>query len=93
MTDTLPTIRTYGNYSTGNYGAHALHVEMPDSGGFYFSYQTLVAFNHPTKGLVVHQNDWGPTTGKHLNWIHSDKSRRVNAKEFARLYADMAISA
>lgn len=39
---------------------------------FYFSYSTLVAVNYE-KGLFVHKNDWGNTTGKHLNWIDGGK--------------------
>ncbi len=26
---------------------------------------------------VVSVNDWGPTTGKHLNYLEMDKSKRV----------------
>ena len=36
---------------------------------YYFSYETLVAFNHTLSGLVVRSNVWGNTTGKHLNAI------------------------
>ena len=57
-----------------------------DVGGvtFWFSYRTCVAFNrHDGTGPVVRENDWGPTTGKHLNWIDDgDKGRRVPANVF-----------
>jgi hypothetical protein len=57
------------------------------NGCFWFSYTTLVAFNHLNTGLVVHENIWSHTTGKHLNMIDSDRDNtRVNASEFNRLY-------
>jgi len=75
----------YGNYSSDNYGAHTLRF-MAGTRSYWFSYKTLVAFYHPTRGLVVHENTWGPTTGKHLNWIDGgDKKSRVNAETFKRL--------
>ena len=36
---------------------------------YYFSYDTLVAFHHTNSGLVVRENIWGNTTGRHLNDI------------------------
>lgn len=48
----------------------------------YFSYQTVVAFND-SEGLKVVENQWGPTTGKHLNTIDGgNKSARLPADEF-----------
>ncbi len=62
----------------------------------YFSYRTAVAFRLPGVGLVVRQNDWGATTGKHLIWIDGGTSKttdgrrkraeRVSAIEFQRLW-------
>lgn len=83
----LPTISNYGLYSSGNYGAHTLCVSMMGI-DVYFSYRTPVAFRAPGCGLVVHQNDWGVTTGKHLNFISSDKKKRVNDETFNRLWAE-----
>lgn len=48
----------------------------------WFSYETIVAFRTPQTGLVVCENVWGMTTGKHLNWIDDDKSIRVPREEF-----------
>ena len=89
MTTTeLPSFRSYGDYSSNNYGVNALVFNSP-AGTFYFSYKTLVAFYHPERGRVVHENYWGPTTGKHLNWIDDgDKKGRVGRDEFERLYAE-----
>lgn len=78
----LPRISTYGQYSSGNYGAHCLRVQVAGR-TLYFSYQTLVAFEGRT-GRVVRENDWGPTTGKHLNWIDGgNRASRVSAEAFA----------
>lgn len=82
----LPKISNYGRYAGDNYGAHTLKVEMCGI-EVWFSYQTPVAFSTATTGLVCHQNDWGRTTGKHLNWI-ADKEQRVSDAEFERLWKE-----
>lgn len=51
----------------------------------YFSYETVVAFRSPKTGLVISENVWSSTTGKHLNWINPDKDRRVKHEEFEKL--------
>lgn len=58
---------------------------------FWFSYQTVVAFEDH-KGLVVSENVWSQTTGKHLNSIQSDKSLRVPYEKFRRLLAERTTS-
>ena len=78
----LPSWSVYGNYSSNNYGAHALRF---DAGGnsFWFSYKTLVAFQKGYGDIVVRQNDWSTTTGKHLNAIDGgNKKARLTAAEF-----------
>ncbi len=54
----------------------------------YFSYQTPVAFRAEGR-LVVRENEWGPTTGKHLNSIDggepTQKKQRVSGADFERL--------
>lgn len=42
----------------------------------WFSYRTPVGFMFPGEGRVVRENDWGPTTGKHLNEI--DRGRKAD---------------
>ena len=85
----LPSFETYGRYASSNYGAHALVFTDGDGRNFYFSYRTLVAFTGP-RGLTVRENDWGPTTGKHLNWIDGGdkdaKKRRLSGEDFERAY-------
>jgi hypothetical protein len=81
----LPRYYVYGDYS-GNYGTHALAFEDGRGNTFYFSYQTLVAFNGPY-GLKVRKNDWGPTTGKHLNTIDfGNRAKRLSAEAFEAAY-------
>lgn len=81
----IPNFRNYMNCSSDNYGVHSL-VFYVDGRAFYFSYETLVAFTDPSGNLVIRENDWGPTTGKHLNAIDSDKSKRVTGTRFEQLY-------
>lgn len=78
----------YGEYSSGNYGANSIAIEMGDR-RVYYSYDTPVAFRgYNSKGEYfncVHQNDWGTTTGKHLNWIDGgNKKSRLNDNEFQK---------
>ena len=40
----LPKIKSYGDYSSENYGLHCMMFEDPQGNEFYFSYNTLVAF-------------------------------------------------
>ena len=56
----------------------------------WYSYQTIVAFkcshtNNWENRLLVRQNDWHQTTGKHLNWIDGGKQvnkHRVTGEQF-----------
>jgi len=81
-------IWNYGNYS-GHYGTNSMGFTV-GSLRVYFSYKTPVAFNHPSTGLVVRDNNWGPTTGKHLNWIDGgDKKNRVAGSEFEKQLAKL----
>ena len=72
---------TYGNYSSNNYGANSLVFTDANGNRFWFSYKTLMAFDI-NGTFVIRQNDWATTTGKHLNWIDDDKSKRVDGEEF-----------
>ena len=75
----MPSVRTYGKYSSDNYGAHSLEVSVGPI-DLYYSYRTLVAFRAPGFGLVVISNYWGPTTGKHLNWIDGGERDRLKMR-------------
>ncbi len=87
---TLPAFNSYGRYASDNYGSHCLQFSDGAGNMFWFSYQTLVAFN-VGNGKIVHSNDWGPTTGKHLNWIDGgDKKRRLSDSDFKAAFATQA---
>lgn len=82
------TKSSYGEYSSGNYGAHTLLFSI-NGVDIYFSYDTVVAFRGP-QGLRVRENSWGPTTGKHLNWIDGgDRKGRLSAEQFAKELAEL----
>lgn len=75
----------YGNYSSDNYGAHSLAFKDSNGNTFWFSYDTLVAFKINGEFHIV-KNQWGSTTGKHLNWIDSNKSIREDYDTFTANY-------
>jgi hypothetical protein len=52
----------------------------------WFSYRTLVAFRHPSCGIVCIKNYWKTTTGKHLNEIQPDHTKRIGKEQFDELY-------
>lgn len=88
---TLPTFGTYGNYSSENYGAHCLRFCI-GSLSVWYSYKTPIAFYHPSTGKVIRQNDWSTTTGKHLNAIDPDKTRRIPGDEFEKQFEALLAS-
>jgi len=65
--------------------AHSLYVTLGDL-TVYFSYSTPIAFYYPINGEWQHirKNDWRNTTGKHLNAINPDKTKRIDGEEFER---------
>lgn len=84
----LPKINSYGNYSNSNYGAHCLCVEM-GAITVWFSYQTPIAFQVDGHTRVVRHNEWGPTTGKHLNAIDGgDRKSRVSGADFEKAWSE-----
>lgn len=92
----LCSISSYGEYSSSNYGSHCMMVDIPASAKnkhgitLYFSYNTLIAFrgyvDTEKHGLFIIKNYWGSTTGKHLNFICSDKKRRLDEDVFNNLF-------
>ena len=75
-----PRLETYCDNTTA---INALRLEMGEL-TLWYSYRTIVAFRKGWGGpLIVRQNDWGPTTGKHLNAIDGgDKAARVEGYKF-----------
>lgn len=61
--------------------AHAQEVTVGQL-TLWFSYQTVVGFEHPSTGRVVSENLWSTTTGKHLGVIEKNKKKRVSRMEF-----------
>ena len=75
----------YGEYSNDNYGANTIAIKLGDR-TVYYSYNTVVAFNGKNslgeEFDCISENIWGPTTGKHLNFINPNKKLRIPRKEF-----------
>lgn len=51
-----------------------------------FSYETMIGFSVPGHEWAIRENNWGPTTGKHLNYLDPDKKKRIPYDEFTTLY-------
>lgn len=81
----LPSWETYCDNTTA---ANALVFYM-DEATVWFSYKTPVAFKPLGGSLTVRRNEWGPTTGKHLNAIDGGsreaRKARVGGDEFEAL--------
>jgi len=75
---------SYGKYSSDKYAAHCLRIKVGTL-TLYFSYKTVIAFSDDA-GIVVSENCWGTTTGKHLNWIDDGcKKGRYKRDKFEQL--------
>jgi len=61
---------------------------IEDEGTFYFSYDTCIAFRGHGQ-FIIRENEWGPTTGKHLNFINTDKSLRISSSKFKSILAEI----
>ena len=46
-----------------------------------FSYQTVIGYRC-RGGWTLCENEWGPTTGKHLNHLDPDRTNRVHRGDF-----------
>jgi len=71
-------------------GAATVNASRLDLGPVtvWFSYSTPVAFRVAGGPLVMRENEWGPTTGRHMNMIGDGDTPRVTGEEFARLFAE-----
>jgi hypothetical protein len=70
---------TYFNYTGRNTESHGVNINGIK---LYFSYKTLVAFYYKGE-LFVRKNEWGTTTGRHLNDIDGgNKKERLSEEEF-----------
>ena len=61
-------------------------VTTPDGDTLWFSYRTVVAFQRGWGPIVVRENSWSTTTGKHLNYIDGGdaaaKRKRLSGDAF-----------
>ncbi len=76
--------RRYFKMKVSNYYNKQSNNTLVESskGDVWFSYKTPIAFRTSETGVVVRQNDWSATTGKHLNSIDPDKSKRISGGDF-----------
>lgn len=71
----------YGNSKTSSSKAQMVYFTNGATRvTVYFSYETIIAIRSED-GLVISENHWGTTTGKHLNAIATDKNIRVPHSE------------
>lgn len=86
----LALLSSYSPPDSSNYGAHTLRIDLGPL-TVWFSYKTPVAFRTPGTPMIVRQNDWGATTGKHLKWINCETSQtdtiQVSGEQFEELWA------
>ncbi|RLI66737.1 MAG: hypothetical protein DRO67_00655 [Candidatus Asgardarchaeum californiense] len=62
-------------------GAKSATYTTLEGDQFWFSYDTCIAFRAEGK-LTIIKNLWSNTTGRHLNAIDKDKSKRVDQEVF-----------
>lgn len=84
----LPKISSYGNYSDNrNVVIPSLQIDLGEI-TLYYSYNTIVAYSDSQDGQIVCRNEWGVTTGKHLNWINPNHKTRTPINEFQTMLID-----
>jgi len=84
-----------GQRTRNNYGCHTMGFRFLGV-HFYFSYDTLIAFYHPSEGFCFRKNRWGVNTSSHLSTIwrkfashlgEEDRHEDLSKGDFhARLY-------
>lgn len=74
--------------------SHLTTVQVGDT-TVWFSYTTPVAFSNTKTGLIVRQNEWSTTTGKHLNYIDGGtpeaKKKRVDRETFQKKLSEAGL--
>ena len=78
---TLPTLTRFFNNKLTRVGMGPTTL--------WFSYETLIAFTVPTPDgffRAVRHNEWGSTTGKHINSLGFAPEEHVDASTFEALY-------
>jgi hypothetical protein len=81
--------------SIENIAPNFTKVWFQGSGWIAFSYKTPIAFAHGGR-VVVRQNDWSTTTGKHLNHIDGGsveaKKARLSSSDFESAMSNYDVS-
>ncbi|MFA6694989.1 MAG: hypothetical protein WCR85_00030 [Sphaerochaeta sp.] len=65
--------------------AHLLEVDNLE---IYFSYETPIAFRNEEGTMIVSENVWGSTTGRHIAALGVDKKDRIPSEEFDALLGE-----
>ena len=85
----MTTLPTWSCYCPNTTDVNAMVFELRDDLSVWFSYKTPVAFQNGSGPIVVRENVWGPTTGKHLNAIdNGDKGSRLDGPWFEKMLAE-----
>ena len=61
-----------------------LYIVKVNGVTLYYSYDFIVAFDSLETGLVIQENIWSQTTGKHLDSINPNREIRINQQEFLK---------
>ncbi len=57
-----------------------------------FSYKTIIGVTgEDNYRWTLRTNEWGPTTGKHLNYLDEDKSVRLPSGQFEELLKEIGL--
>ena len=73
-------------HTTGRANFSIVHL---DGYQVAFSYETPIGFAIASRPWVLRDNEWGPTTGKHLNNLDERKINRLPGDEFLKALVDV----
>lgn len=85
-------ITLMANITLSNLGTVNKNKVTISSLSLWFSYETIVAFSHPSVGFICSKNNWSMTTGKLLNEICPDKTKRMPHAEFEKAVNDLLLT-
>ena len=74
------------DHPTGNANFSIVTVHGID---LAFSYETNIGIRVGYERWALRVNEWGPTTGKHMNYLNENKSARLEGNEFEGFVDDM----
>jgi hypothetical protein len=67
-----------------------LHSIIIDGTTYWFSYETPIAIKQYGENVLVRSNDWGRTTGKHINYIKEQYNAvQIKGETFEKVLAEM----